>query len=344
MKIKKPRQSSNGCNETDQLIEKENRDSEAIVRKNESTHGFMHIKPLLTDVCESVQTLSEWREDNQANCIPTGFAELDHLICGFHPGELVILAGPPSIGKTTLALNIASNIAVATHLTVGVFSLGLRGSEIAMRMMLSTGKLDYQRISSGCLNDGEWSRLSFSLNKLHDAPIYIDETSGITIEQLSSKSRCLHQQCGRIGLIVLDHLQLMDRHQCGNGEAATYSPELKEIKLLAKELDTPIIVISQILVEAKKKKSKRPTIQDLHNSGINGRDADMVLLLFRKHLNSWKAPTEEIAECILLKQRNGPSGKIKLAFMREYPLFESVTDRQEFFAEHGQSEFSQTFH
>ena len=147
----------------------------------------------------------------------------------------------------------------------------------------------------------------------------------MTIEQLCSKARSLHRQCGRIGLIVVE----MDKLLYGSGEAATHSPALKELKLLAKELDTPIIVISQLHVKTKKKKCKRPTIRDLQKSGITEQDADMVLLLFRKHLYSRKAPTEEIAECIVLKQRDGSSGTIKLAFMKDYMLFESLADRQD---------------
>jgi replicative DNA helicase len=222
-------------------------------------------------------------------------------------------------------LNIAENVAVDTGLPVGVFSMEMGGTQLAMRMLASIGRLDSTRVRTGRLNDDEWSRLSFALGKLHEAPIYIDETGGLTPSNLRARARRLARQYGgKLGLLVIDYIQLMSGNRQGENRATEVSEISRSIKSLAKELQVPIVALSQLSRKVEERTDKRPMMSDLRESGAIEQDADVILMMYREEYYKPDTPDKGIAEVIIGKQRNGPTGTVRLAFLGEYTRFESL--------------------
>lgn len=286
--------------------------------------GFVHINPLLTQVVEKIQELHDRDNPSDITGVPSGYTDLDRMTSGMQPGDLIIIAGRPSMGKTAIALNIAEHVAVEYGAPVGVFSMEMGGSQLAMRMMTSIGRLDASRVRTGRLNDDEWSRLSFALGKLHEAPIYIDESGGLTPGTLRARARRLHRQCGKLGLIVIDYLQLMTTARQSENRATEISEISRSIKALAKELQVPIIALSQLSRKVEERQDKRPMMSDLRESGAIEQDADVILMMYREEYYKQDTPEKGIAEVIIGKQRNGPTGTVRLAFLGEYTRFENL--------------------
>ena len=287
--------------------------------------GFVHINPLLTEVVERIQELHDRDNPTDITGVPTGYVDLDQKTSGFQAGDLIIVAGCPSMGKTAFALNIAEHVAVETGLPVGVFSMEMGGTQLAMRMLTSIGRLDSQRVRTGRLNDDEWSRLSFALGKLHEAPIYIDESGGLSPANLRARARRLaRQHGGKLGLLVIDYIQLMSSNRQGENRATEVSEISRSIKALAKELQVPIVALSQLSRKVEERNDKRPMMSDLRESGAIEQDADVILMMYREEY--YKPDTQEkgIAEVIIGKQRNGPTGTVRLAFLGEYTRFENL--------------------
>jgi replicative DNA helicase len=287
--------------------------------------GFVHINPLLTEVVERIQELHDRDNPTDITGVPTGYVDLDQKTSGLQAGDLIIVAGRPSMGKTAFALNIAEHVAVETGLPVGVFSMEMGGTQLAMRMLTSIGRLDSQRVRTGRLNDDEWSRLSFALGKLHEAPIYIDESGGLSPANLRARARRLaRQHGGKLGLLVIDYIQLMSSSRQGENRATEVSEISRSIKALAKELQVPIVALSQLSRKVEERNDKRPMMSDLRESGAIEQDADVILMMYREEY--YKPDTQEkgIAEVIIGKQRNGPTGTIRLAFLGEYTRFENL--------------------
>ena len=289
--------------------------------------GFVHINPLLTQVVERIQELHDRDNPSDITGVPSGFTDLDRMTSGLQAGDLIIIAGRPSMGKTAIALNIAEHVAVEYGAPVGVFSMEMGGSQLAMRMMTSIGRLDAQRVRTGRLNDDEWSRLSFALGKLHEAPIYIDESGGLTPGALRARARRLHRQCGKLGLIVIDYIQLMSTNRQGENRATEVSEISRSIKTLAKELQVPIIALSQLSRKVEERTDKRPMMSDLRESGAIEQDADVILMMYREEYYKQDTPDKGIAEVIIGKQRNGPTGTVRLAFLGEYTRFENLAQQ-----------------
>jgi replicative DNA helicase len=286
--------------------------------------GFVHINPLLTQVVERIQELHDRDNPSDITGIPTGYVELDRLTSGFQAGDLIIVAGRPSMGKTAFALNIAESVAVDTGLPVGIFSMEMGGTQLAMRMLASIGRLDSHRVRSGRLTDDEWSRLSFALGKLHEAPIYIDETGGLTPANLRARARRLARQYGgKLGLLVIDYIQLMSSNRQGENRATEVSDISRAIKSLAKELQVPIVALSQLSRKVEERNDKRPMMSDLRESGAIEQDADLILMMYRDEYYKPDTPDKGIAEVIVGKQRNGPTGTVRLTFLGEYTRFEN---------------------
>jgi replicative DNA helicase len=285
--------------------------------------GFQHINPLLTQVVERIQELHDRDNPSDITGIPTGYHDLDAKTSGLQAGDLLIIAGRPSMGKTSLALNMAEHVAIEVGLPVAVFSMEMGGTQLAMRMLSSVGKLDAHRVRTGRLNDDEWARLSYALGKMHEAPLYIDETPALNPIDLRARARRLHRQCGKLGLIIIDYLQLMSVAGHGENRATEISEISRSLKSLAKELSVPVIALSQLNRSLEQRPNKRPVMSDLRESGAIEQDADVIMFIYRDEVYNPDTPDKGSAEIIIGKQRNGPIGMTRLTFVGEYTRFEN---------------------
>ncbi|GHT91251.1 replicative DNA helicase [Betaproteobacteria bacterium] len=295
-----------------------------IAKKGMRASDFVHINPLLGKVMDRLQDLCDRDNPDEITGVPTGFIDLDQKTSGLQGGDLIIVAGRPSMGKTAFALNIAENVAVHSGLPVGVFSMEMGGEQLAMRMLASCGRLDSQRLRTGRLNDEEWGKVTVSLGKLHEAPLYIDETGGLNPFELRSRARNLERLCGKLGLIVIDYIQLMSSARQNENRATEVSEISRSIKALAKELNVPIIALSQLSRKVEERTDKRPMMSDLRESGAIEQDADVIIMLYRDEYYKPETQEKGIAEVIIGKQRNGPTGTVRLAFLGEYTRFENL--------------------
>ena len=293
-----------------------------------SETGFQHINPLLTQVVERIQELHDRDNPSDITGVPTGYHDLDAKTSGLQPGDLLIVAGRPSMGKTSFALNMAEHVAIEVGLPVAVFSMEMGGTQLAMRMLSSVGKLDAHRVRTGKLNDDARSRLSFALGKMHEAPLYIDETPALNPIDLRARARRLHRQCGKLGLIVIDYLQLMSSASQGGGEnrATEISEISRSLKSLAKELSVPVMALSQLNRSLEQRPNKRPVMSDLRESGAIEQDADVIMFIYRDEVYNPDTPDKGSAEIIIGKQRNGPIGMVRLTFIGEYTRFENFAN------------------
>jgi replicative DNA helicase len=284
----------------------------------------MEIQPLLTQVMERIDLL--YHKDNPSDItgIPTGYRDLDRDTSGLQPGDLIIIAGRPSMGKTALALNIAEHVAVENKLPVAVFSMEMSGSQLAMRLLGSIGRLDQHKLRTGRLSDDDWNRLTNAVGKLHDAPILVDESGALNALELRARARRLHRQYGALGLIIVDYLQLMQASSEGENRATEISEISRSLKSLAKELKVPVVALSQLSRAVEQRTGpKRPIMSDLRESGAIEQDADLILAIYREEVYTPDTPDKGTAEIIILKQRNGPIGTVKLTFLGEYTRFEN---------------------
>lgn len=285
--------------------------------------GFVDIQPLLKEVVERIELL--YSQDNPSNItgIASGFYDLDQKTSGFQPGDLIIVAGRPSMGKTAFSLNIAENVALDLKKPVAVFSMEMSGAQLVMRMVGSVGKLDQHKVRTGRLDDQDWPRLTHALGKLNEAPIFIDESAALNALELRARARRLYRQHGGLGLIVVDYLQLMSSTGSGENRATEISEISRALKALAKELKVPLIALSQLNRSLEQRPNKRPVMSDLRESGAIEQDADVILFIYRDEVYNPDSPDKGIAEIIIGKQRNGPIGKVDLAFLGEYTRFEN---------------------
>lgn len=312
-----------GRSAADLLDEAEARVFEIAEDGARGKEGFMDIQPLLKQVVERIELL--YSQDNPSNVtgIASGFHDLDQKTSGFQPGDLIIVAGRPSMGKTAFSLNIAEHVALELNKPVAVFSMEMGGTQLAMRMLGSVGKLDQHKVRTGRLEDADWPKLTHALGKLNEAPIFIDETAALNALELRARARRLYRQHGELGLIVVDYLQLMSSSSQGENRATEISEISRALKGLAKELKVPVIALSQLNRSLEQRPNKRPVMSDLRESGAIEQDADVILFIYRDEVYNPDSPDKGIAEIIIGKQRNGPIGKIDLTFLGEYTRFES---------------------
>ncbi len=285
--------------------------------------GFSDIQPLLREVVERIELL--YNQDNPSNVtgIASGFQDLDQKTSGFQPGDLIIVAGRPSMGKTAFSLNIAEHVALELNKPVAVFSMEMGGAQLAMRMLGSVGKLDQHKVRTGRLEDQDWPRLTHALGRLNEAPLFIDESAALNALEVRARSRRLCRQHGELGLIVIDYLQLMSSTSQGENRATEISEISRALKGLAKELKVPVIALSQLNRSLEQRPNKRPVMSDLRESGAIEQDADVILFIYRDEVYNPDSPDKGIAEIIIGKQRNGPIGKVDLTFLGEYTRFEN---------------------
>ena len=288
--------------------------------------GFEEIQPVLARVMERIDFLYHRDNPSDVTGVATGFVDLDEKTAGLQEGDLIIVAGRPSMGKTAFALNMAENVAVDNGLPVAIFSMEMGGTQLAMRMLGSIARVDQHRMRTGRLNDEEWGKLSSAMGKLNDAPIFIDETAALNALELRSRARRLRRQCGKLGLIVVDYLQLMSgSNQASSENRATEISEISRgLKALAKELNVPVVALSQLNRALEQRNDKRPMMSDLRESGAIEQDADVILFIYRDEVYFPEKPDSRgKAEVIIGKQRNGPIGTVHLTFLGQHTRFEN---------------------
>ncbi|AMP71060.1 replicative DNA helicase [Ralstonia solanacearum] len=294
--------------------------------------GFLEIQPLLTQVVERIDELYHRDSQNDITGVPTGFVDLDRMTSGMQGGDLIIVAGRPSMGKTAFSLNIGEHVAVEQGLPVAVFSMEMAGTQLAMRMLGSVGRLDQHRLRTGRLLDEDWPRLTHAIQKMNDAQLFIDETPALNPMELRARSRRLARQCGQLGLIIIDYLQLMSGSGGGGENRATEISEIsRSLKGLAKELNCPVIALSQLNRSLEQRPNKRPVMSDLRESGAIEQDADVILFIYRDQVYNPDSQDKGTAEIIIGKQRNGPIGTVRLTFLGEYTKFDNFTGGNAFF-------------
>lgn len=305
------------------LDEAEARVFEIAQAGGRSKQGFVGIQPLLTEVVERIDMLFQRENPSDVTGIPTGFTDLDQKTSGLQPGDLIIVAGRPSMGKTAFALNMAEHVGLHSGLPVAVFSMEMAGSQLVMRMMGSVGRLDQHKVRTGRLHDEDWQKLTYAVGKLNDAPIFIDESGALTAFEVRARARRLQRECGKLGLIVVDYLQLMSASSSGENRATEISEISRSLKALAKELDVPVVALSQLNRSLEQRPNKRPVMSDLRESGAIEQDADLILFIYRDEVYNPDSQDRGSAEIIIGKQRNGPIGTIRLTFIGEYTRFEN---------------------
>jgi replicative DNA helicase len=284
---------------------------------------FALLKDLLVGVVDRIETLYNRDNPSDVTGIATGFTDLDKETSGLQPGDLIIVAGRPSMGKTAMSLNIAEHVALELKLPVVVFSMEMGASQIAMRMIGSVGKLDQHKLRTGRLVPEDWERLSSALGRLSDAPIMIDETPSLNAIEVRSRARRLQKQYGQLGLVIVDYLQLMQAHSQGENRATELSEISRSMKSLAKELKVPVMALSQLNRSLEQRPNKRPVMSDLRESGALEQDADVILFIYRDEVYNADSQDKGTAEIIIGKQRNGPIGTVRLTFMGEHTRFEN---------------------
>ena len=290
-----------------------------------SGQGFKDIKQELARVFERLDELYHRTDQSGVTGIPTGFLDLDERTAGLQPGDLIIVAGRPSMGKTALALNIAEHVAVENGLPVAIFSMEMSGTQLAARVLGSIAHVDQHKMRTGRLSDEEWQRLSHAMGRLHEAPIYIDETAALNALELRARARRIRRECGKLGLVVVDYLQLMSASSQGENRATEISEISRSLKALAKELETPVIALSQLSRAVEGRNDKRPMMSDLRESGAIEQDADVIFFIYRDEVYFPDKPeVKGRAEVIIGKQRNGPIGRVDLAFLGQYTRFENL--------------------
>jgi replicative DNA helicase len=320
------------CNQiTSEALEEED-DAKVVIDRAEqkifalaeqrSREGFIHIRPVTEIVLEKVREYAE-RSKSALTGLSTGFRDLDELTSGLQRSDLIILAARPSMGKTALCLTIAQNAALQDNAVVGIFSLEMSKEQLAMRMMSSEARVDASRFRRGILSREEWERLAKAIGTLSEARIFIDDTPGISVLEMRAKARRLAAEQKQLDLIVVDYLQLMGTPGRSESRQQEVSQISRELKALAKEMNVPVLALSQLSRAPEARNPPRPIMSDLRESGSIEQDADVVSFIFREDYYNATDDNAGMAELIVAKQRNGPTGNVRLAFLKEFTRFEN---------------------
>lgn len=290
--------------------------------------GFQDLQPVLSKVVERIDELYHRDSTSDITGISTGFVDLDSKTSGLQPGDLIIVAGRPSMGKTAFSLNIGEHVAVEEGHAVAVFSMEMGATQLAMRLLGSVGRLDQHRLRTGRLTDEDWPRLTYAVEKMQNAQLFIDETPALSSMEVRARCRRLARQCGQLGLVIIDYLQLMGSSSPGENRATEISEISRSLKGLAKELNCPVIALSQLNRSLEQRPNKRPVMSDLRESGAIEQDADVILFIYRDEVYNPDSPDKGTAEIIIGKQRNGPIGAIRVTFLGMYTKFENYAGPQ----------------
>ncbi len=292
-----------------------------IAEGNTRGTGPERISAVAARTIDRIESL--YQNKNALTGIATGFKDLDKMTSGLQPGELVIIAGRPSMGKTLLAMNIAENAAIKTNKTVLVFSLEMPGEQLIMRMLSSLGRIEQHRLRTGQLGDEDWPRISSTISLMSKTKLLIDETATITPAEMRARARRVARDSGDLGLIVVDYLQLMRGNTNAENRATEISEISRSLKALAKELSVPVIALSQLNRSLEQRPNKRPVMSDLRESGAIEQDADLIAFIYRDEVYHEDSEDKGTAEIIIGKQRNGPIGTVRLTFLGQYTRFEN---------------------
>jgi len=282
--------------------------------------GFKALKHILPEAVDRIDLLHQ--SDGDITGIPSGYGEFDKMTAGLQPGELIVIAGRPSMGKTTLALNIAENAAIGAQVPTAIFSMEMPSQQLAFRMISSLGRVDQTHLRTGRFPDEDWSRINTAVQLMSEAPIYIDDTAGLSPTEIRARARRLQRENG-LGLIVVDYLQLMAVPGSKENRATEISEISRSLKALAKELSLPVIALSQLNRSVEQRTDKRPVMSDLRESGAIEQDADLILFIYREEVYNQDTPRKGIADIAIAKQRNGPIGDFPLTFVGRYTKFEN---------------------
>lgn len=290
--------------------------------------GPQRISTYLAQANEKVHLLSETNQPITG--LATGYTDFDHMTSGLQKADLVIVAGRPSMGKTTFAMNIAEHAAMKSGKPVLVFSMEMPGDALALRMMSSLGRIELQKLRTGDLSDNEWPNIASVVSMLSERPMFIDDTPALTPTELRSRARRIARDHGQLGLIVIDYLQLMQVGGSSENRTAEISEISRSLKALAKELGVPVIALSQLNRSLEQRADKRPVMSDLRESGAIEQDADLIVFIYRDEVYNPDTREKGIAEIIIAKQRNGPIGRVRLSFLGHLTRFENYADSQRY--------------
>ncbi len=282
--------------------------------------GFKALKHILPEAVDRIDVLHQ--SDGDITGISTGYTEFDKLTAGLQAGDLVIVAGRPSMGKTTLAVNIAENAAIGAKVPTAIFSMEMPSQQLAFRMISSLGRVDQTHLRTGKFPDEDWSRINTAVQLMSEAPIFIDDTPGLSPTEIRARARRLQREHG-LGLIVIDYLQLMAVPGNKENRATEISEISRSLKALAKELSLPVIALSQLNRSVEQRTDKRPVMSDLRESGAIEQDADLIVFIYREEVYNQDTPRKGIADIAIAKQRNGPIGDFPLTFVGRYTKFEN---------------------
>lgn len=291
------------------------------IAQKRSVQGYYDIKTVLVDTFERIEYL--YSNKGGVTGTPSGFPDLDKITSGFQPSDLIIIAGRPGMGKTAFALNIVENAALRESCSVAIFSLEMSKEQLAQRMLCSVAGVDGQRLRTGFLRDDDWPKLSFALGKLSEASIFVDDTPSISIMEMRAKARRIKAEHG-LDLVVVDYLQLMAGRTKTENRQQEVSEISRSLKQLARELNVPIIALSQLSRAVEQRTEKIPSLADLRESGSLEQDADVVIFLYREDYYNLETEKKGLMDVIVAKQRNGPTGKVELVFLKEFGRFESL--------------------
>ena len=282
--------------------------------------GFQSLKQILPEAVDRIDMLHQ--SDGSITGVSSGYTEFDKLTAGLQPGDLVIIAGRPSMGKTTFAVNIAENAAIGSKIPVAIYSMEMPSQQLAFRMISSLGRVDQTHLRTGNFPDEDWSRINTAVQLMSDAPIFIDDTPSMSPTEIRARARRLHREHG-LGLIVIDYLQLMQVEGSKENRATEISEISRGLKALAKELSVPVIALSQLNRSVEQRTDKRPVMSDLRESGAIEQDADLICFIYREEVYNPETPRKGIADVAIAKQRNGPIGDFLLTFVGRYTKFEN---------------------
>lgn len=302
-------------------------------RSNRGKKGFVRLPEVATEVTKEIQALYEQHSTDDVTGLPTSYVKLDKMLTGLHKGDLVVVAGRPSMGKTAFALNIAEYAGMVLQLPVAIFSMEMSAEQLTKRFISSVGRIDAQKIRRARLDESDWAHFTEAVGVLSKAPVYIDDTPGLSVNELRARARRLARKSGPLSLIVVDYLQLMTGTSKGNSSTENRATEIGEIsrglKNLAKELDVPVIALSQLNRSVEQRTDKRPMMSDLRESGAIEQDADVIMFIYRDIVYNKQTSDPNLAEIIIGKQRNGPIGVVPLRFDGQFTRFDNLAEEAE---------------